>query len=709
MTTTPARVFLPLTDSPLLTRPRPDTEYTSLAVHLAATADPEPATLRALLSITRPDTADRITRALDERTDLPPTALAILIAARPALKNATARLRTHLFPHGNGCHRFTRTMAALAHQPESIDTAFLTTDRFTTAARAADPDALHSLLAPLLTAPHLTGPADAALAALLTARHADGTATPFDLAADAAQQRTRRARVRSALTARREQTITELSRHTGALTLAATLWYDALTAAADTSDQAGEALAVACLAGALVETGQPLDCPWPAVRHRWQQLTQTAHTARTSTPAWEQAWTDAETTAEGSVWDPAQRALVAGYTLLADHVRTTYADPGAPPPTPAHCWATDPAGRILLHTVADHLTGHHGHSPLGHFDDTLLISFIRALAKNRRDKIPGALHIHGLIAAVKAARSKAHLLTRPAAPRLGIVIPTRGEAHRIPAPAPGADRGEDALTAKTAQLAWLLQAHPNARAEILLVDEDPDGASARAAARTQAEHPQIRLTIATRPDDTSAKGGAVLWGLAQLLESGCTTLAYTDLDLTYPLDQLGLLQHALDNHSAGAAIGSRRTASAHGYYPPSGPTPATRLYQQAVQELLQLDVTDPQAGFKAFTAHALRAALPQVTDHGLSFDTELLAVLQHAGHPLAETGIAALHRWTDNHDGTRRDYDTMLTAVHQQAQRHRPLPRTRPTPVWDRIRAAGSLHAASHPHKSDLTLSPAPR
>ncbi|MEK8146140.1 hypothetical protein NKH18_47830 [Streptomyces sp. M10(2022)] len=33
---------------------------------------------------------------------------------------------------------------------------------------------------------------------------------------------------------------------------------------------------------------------------------------------------------------------------------------------------------------------------------------------------------------------------------------------------------------------------------------------------------------------TSSKGGAVLWGLNQLHAAGHTTLAYTDLDLTYP-------------------------------------------------------------------------------------------------------------------------------------------------------------------------------
>ncbi|WP_280914327.1 hypothetical protein [Streptomyces sp. SPB4] len=45
-----------------------------------------------------------------------------------------------------------------------------------------------------------------------------------------------------------------------------------------------------------------------------------------------------------------------------------------------------------------------------------------------------------------------------------------------------------ALDAKTARLVSFLDAHPSSRAELLLVDEDPDGTSATvAAARITAE------------------------------------------------------------------------------------------------------------------------------------------------------------------------------------------------------------------------------
>ena len=706
----PPRVFVPLAESPLTTTPRPDAEYAGVAVRLAEHAPPSPAAMARLLAITEPGAAGQIGDALDGREDLPPDVLALLAASRPGLRQATARLKTCLFPDaGTGaCHRFARTIAALAYAPETIDARYLGTSRFTESAGAADAGMLHHLLGPTLQAPALSEAAHAALTALAAARRTAGIpVTTFDIAAADALARTRHAHARAALDARREQAITEISSHAGGLTLAASLWLDALSAAAGTPGHAEDALAAACAAGRLLGAGEDPATPWPAARARWQQVTAAARSNTAHSGTWDRAWDEAAATPDGSAWDPSQRGLAAGYALLTTHVLDRYGN-AVIPPDPDLCWATDPEGRALIHTVADHLTGHLCHSPLGHFDDKLLIDFIRGLARNRRDKVPGTLQVNGLIAAVKAARSKAWLLARPVNTSIGIVIPARGEARRIPPPASGNPDGLDALAAKVAQLAWLMEAWPDAHAEILLVDEDPDGASASAARRAAAGHQQIAVSIACRDEEASAKGGAVLWGLAQLLGAGHAVIAYTDLDLTYPLDQLGLLLAALDQPGTGAAIGSRRLPDSHGYYPPAGPGPVALQYQQAVRELLGLDATDPQAGFKAFTASALRAALPQVTDHGLSFDTDLLAAVTAAGHAVAETGVATLHRYADGRAGTPRDYDAMLRAVYEQAVRHGHAPAERDTPVWDKIQAAGLVPAArSRP--VTVMISPAPR
>ncbi|MFG1872255.1 glycosyltransferase family protein [Micromonospora arborensis] len=698
----PVRVFAPLAESPLLNRL--DAEDADLAVLLAATSNPEPATVRVLLSITAMPVADRVARALDDRTDLPLTSLALLAAHRPDAKRATGTLRGRLFPDAAApgtCHTFARTVAALAHQPASVDDAYLSGERFRESAAAADPAVLGELLAPLLDADTFSDPAEAGLIALLDARASRAPTAQVDLAGTAALTRARRHRVRAGLIARREQTIRGLAHHTAGLTLAANLWFDALITAADTPAQASQALAMTEDAADTLASGGDLGCAWPAVRSRWQQVI-AARTPNSHPSGWEQAWQAAETTDDGARWDDTQRALVAGYELLAEHVRTTWRRSDVPP-TPDQCWAVDPTGRALLHLVADHLTGYQTHSPLAHYDDRLLIAFVHGLAKNRRDDRSTDLHIAGLIAAIKAARSKAALLARTVPADLGLVVPMRAETQRlIPVP-----NGDDALTAKVAQLGWLLAAHPDARADLLLVDESTDSASARAAAHAiQTDHPQIRVTIAARPDHGSAKGGAVLWGLAELAGAGRTILAYTDLDLTYPLDQLGLHIAALDQPTVGTVIGSRRRPDSHGYYPPAGPTPATLLYQRAVRDLLQLDATDPQAGFKAFSVAALRAALPLVTDQCLAFDTDLLAAIRRSEYTVAEVGIAALHQYIEGQRGTPRDYDAMLNAVHRQALRHGLDPDLRRTPTWDRIRRAGCLAVAAAERPTTTVLVP---
>ncbi|MFI6883789.1 hypothetical protein [Streptosporangium canum] len=168
MSTSPAPTGPDTAASPLFTRPLPWQEYTDLAVDLAKGA--EAATVRILLTITCQPAADRIAAILDERTDLPPDALALLVAARPTLRAATTRLKNHLFPDTHGCHRFTRAVAALAHHPDGLDAAFLAGERFAAAAAAADPAAVLGILRQALAAPRLDPRREHAVRALSAAR-----------------------------------------------------------------------------------------------------------------------------------------------------------------------------------------------------------------------------------------------------------------------------------------------------------------------------------------------------------------------------------------------------------------------------------------------------------------------------------------------------------------------------------------------------------
>ncbi|MER5281449.1 hypothetical protein ABT025_37850 [Streptomyces sp. NPDC002809] len=93
-------------------------------------------------------------------------------------------------------------MAQLAHRPKTIDHPFLASPRFAEAAATVNPQALNDLLAPLLAAPVLTEPADAALGALIQARSAAQIPeNDLDQAAARARERTRSNRIGTELAA----------------------------------------------------------------------------------------------------------------------------------------------------------------------------------------------------------------------------------------------------------------------------------------------------------------------------------------------------------------------------------------------------------------------------------------------------------------------------------------------------------------------------
>ncbi|WP_341718823.1 hypothetical protein QQG74_03335 [Micromonospora sp. FIMYZ51] len=681
------------TVSPLFTRAAPTDDYRTLATVLAQQCT-DISALRSLLTVTEPETAEQVVHALDVRTDLPIRILTALVAARPDLRASTGRLRALLFPTTTGCHRFARTIAALEHRPDMIDAEFVATSSFARHAGEADPEALMQALAGTFKCRPLTPDRLPTMQALLSARQQTAP-DPFTDRAAALVARTVHTTLVQPLATARDGFIAWCAAGNGGLTRVAETLLDGLESSAGTPWGVAAAMAI-------VTTFQR------------QSPVPDGH-APALVEEWEAAWQANVTTPDGAVWEPHQRVLVTAYQLLTEHARTHAG-------TPITCWAIDTAGRTLLHAVADRLTGYQGLRPLDHFtDDAVLLAFARGLSKLRRDRIPDDLHLAGFMAAVKAARSKNSFIDTEQPIHIGIVVPTRGESARLESPTPSNPHGQDAARVKLAQLAWLTDTTPDAKVGLLFVDEDPTGESAQRLRQLLASNPptpRISITIARYPygtstttsegnvepaiqpassPDNTAKGGAVLWGLTQLAGVGYPAIFYTDLDLTYPLDQAGLLLRSLaTDPNVGAAIGSRRTPDAYGYYPASGPNRTSQLYQQAVAELLDLDhVTDPQAGFKAFPADLLREILPATRDRHLSFDTELLLLTRLAGRRIAETGVGALHRYVDGMVGTPRDYDTMLARVRQQAHDHHLDPERRPTPTLNHITSSGGITPAS--------------
>lgn len=711
--------------SPLLHRAVPVGDYRSLARTLA-TNSTEPGVLRALLKVNEPATLQEVVRDLDARDDLPIDVMAVLVAHHPYLRASPARLRSALFPDTDGCHRFTRTVATLEHQPDALDHSFVVTPRFAQHAVEADTTVLLKILTETLSGDQITPDRLSTVQALLAARRHTTTPDEFSRRVGPQVDCTLGAILRRPLTAVTAQLRAKLETATGGLTRTVDLFLTDLTAAVHGPADLTTALAVVRqLAQDLggdpirLDLDREYSAANPLVAYRWSQVATLIRRAPGGTvisQLWSSAWQDSATTSDGSSYEPHQRILVTAYRLLTEHARQHATG------TPTTCWAIDPDGRQLVQAVADRFTGYQGIRPLDHLrDDTLLLAFARGLAKQHRDRTASELQIVGFMAAVKAARSKSYVLDASQPTQTGVVVPMRAETARLRPPTPDNPQGQNAVAVKIAQLTWLLDTTPGSRADVLFVDEDRVAESAALVEQILRDIPPVPAVAAAasrRPADpapgsieqNTVKGGAVIWGLQRMLGTrDHRTLIYTDVDVTYPLDQLGLLLAALvASETPGAAIGSRRTPDAYGYYPPGGPNATARLYQQAVTELLDLDnVTDPQAGFKAFSADLLREILPATRDRQLTFDTELLLLTRLAGGPLTEVGVCTLHRYVEGATHTPRDYDSMLARVHQQARAHGVRPGHRPTPVLDRIAEAGSLAAAAR-RLGVIRLSPAP-
>src|SRR4051812_15077917 len=88
--------------------------------------------------------------------------------------------------------------------------------------------------------------------------------------------------------------------------------------------------------------------------------------------------------------------------------------------TALDCWGRADTGRRLIHAVADELVGVDAHNPIDRFGDELIISFLNGLTKNRKDRDVQNLHVTGVLAAMKAARSKRLIMKRSAPAVIGV-------------------------------------------------------------------------------------------------------------------------------------------------------------------------------------------------------------------------------------------------------------------------------------------------
>jgi glycosyltransferase involved in cell wall biosynthesis len=127
--------------------------------------------------------------------------------------------------------------------------------------------------------------------------------------------------------------------------------------------------------------------------------------------------------------------------------------------------------------------------------------------------------------------------------------------------------------------------------------------------------------------------------------SQADVLVYMDVDLATDLEALPTLVQTVASGAADLAIGSRLLKESQTCRSWRREI-ISRVYIRLVRLLCDINLTDPQCGFKAISRLAAQSLLPRVKDTAWFFDTELLIRAVADGWQVAELPV----KWTENRD-----------------------------------------------------------
>jgi SAM-dependent methyltransferase len=153
-----------------------------------------------------------------------------------------------------------------------------------------------------------------------------------------------------------------------------------------------------------------------------------------------------------------------------------------------------------------------------------------------------------------------------------------------------------------------------------------------------AEHPEVPVRLLRRPH--LGKGAAVAAGLRAV---HADTLAFCDLDLSTPLDQLERVVHAATRAPV-LAIGSRDLAGSRLLQPEGRVREALgRTYNRLLQATLTPGVVDTQCGAKAASPAVWDAILEHSVEEGFAWDAEVVALALALGLEVQQVPIEWRH------------------------------------------------------------------
>jgi dolichyl-phosphate beta-glucosyltransferase len=235
-------------------------------------------------------------------------------------------------------------------------------------------------------------------------------------------------------------------------------------------------------------------------------------------------------------------------------------------------------------------------------------------------------------------------------PALSLVIPVYNAADQLPA---------------TLQALDHFAARFHDRLEVLFVDDCSNDVSTSLVLEDFASQREGMRVL--RNARNRGKGYSVTRGM---LAARGRHRVFTDVDLAYPLDQIGRI---VDDLSRGAdvAIACRVLPESRYLMSPSffhylyTRHLMSRAFNRVVQTFLLPGILDTQAGLKGFTAAAAELCFRRATIPGFGFDVECLYIAQQHGLTIKQTAVH--FRYDDEPTTVRfaRDSSRMLQDIWQ--------------------------------------------
>jgi len=178
--------------------------------------------------------------------------------------------------------------------------------------------------------------------------------------------------------------------------------------------------------------------------------------------------------------------------------------------------------------------------------------------------------------------------------------------------------------------------------ELIIVDDGSRDRTPDIVREQMARFPSLRLV---ENDRNRGKGYSIKHGI---MESRGEYVLFTDADLVYPIEGVEPFIRALED-GADVAIASRRHP---GTLFALNPRHFSYIYQRyivggvyinVVNRILNLGVSDTQAGFKCMRGEAARSVYARTTLFDFAFDVEALFIARQLGYRITELPVYFLY------------------------------------------------------------------